>query len=289
MKFHPLKDRRIRGFLSFQLGVVMTVTPSLSAMAQGYGAIQAVRQRVEGLNGGPGAPGPGSSVPGGTAPGANGAKLDLSYVSPNASVLLVIRPAQLMASPFGQAFPVEVATAAGLKYAGIDPADVEEAVAFLDMTNPIAPAYGVTIKFTRPFRASAISPQIRPFVKLSDFNGKKYLESSNPMWPSFYGSDNKTMIVAPDATLKQLVTANNQPKTGKLIDQAREVPAGNDLYVAFDVAALRPMMQMGLAQVQAKCASDGKAVLGCNEPGGRRGTDGQRRHARTDVAGGPRQ
>ena len=74
------------------------------------------------------------------SPGANGAKLDTGFVSPNASVLLVIRPAQLMKSPLGQIFPVEVASAAGMKYAGFDPIDVDEAVAFLDMTNPVAPA-----------------------------------------------------------------------------------------------------------------------------------------------------
>ncbi|HEX4413266.1 MAG TPA: hypothetical protein VH107_06530 [Lacipirellulaceae bacterium] len=261
MNFQPVKNRRVREYLCLLLAPATALAPSAPAIAQGFGAIQAVRQRVEGLNGGPDTSGPGSSTPGGAVPGANGAKLDTSYISSNASVLLAIRPAQLMASPFAQMFPVEVASAAGVKYAGIDPADVEEAVAFLDMTNPIAPTYGVTVKFTKPFRATALPPQIHPFVKLSELNGKKYLESSNPMWPSFYGADNKTLIAAPDAMLKQIVTSGSQPKSGKLIDQSREVPAGNDLYLALDVAALRPMMQMGLAQMQAKAPPAAKPLF----------------------------
>lgn len=261
MKFQPLQNQRIRLVFCIFMTLLTAFMPAVSAMAQGYGAIQAVRQRVEGLNGGPDASGPGASGPGGAVPGANGAKLDTSYVSPNASVLLVIRPAQLMVSPFAQMFPVEVASAAGVKYAGIDPADVEEAVAFLDMTNPIAPSYGVTVKFTKPFRATSLPPQIRPFVKLSELNGKKYLESANPMWPSFYGADNKTLIAAPDAMLKQIVSAVSQPKSGKLIDQSREVPAGNDVYLALDVAALRPMLQMGMAQMQANAPPAAKQLF----------------------------
>ena len=46
--------------------------------------------------------------------------------------------------------PVEVATAAGLKYLGIDPADVEEATGFVDASNPMVPNYGLTLKFVQP-------------------------------------------------------------------------------------------------------------------------------------------
>jgi hypothetical protein len=176
-------------------------------------------------------------------------------------VILVIRPAQLLTSPIGQTFPTEVVAAAGLKYLGFDLADVEEADAFVDLTNPIAPSYGVTIKFTKPFRANTLSPMTHPSVQLSELNGKKYLQSNLPMWPSFYGPNNRTMVVAPDPMLKQLVTSGSQPKTGKLLDMVREIPAGNDLYVAVDVTALQPLMQMSLAQAQAKMPPQAKQAI----------------------------
>jgi hypothetical protein len=245
------------------LGVLLVVCTSAAAFAQGYGAIQAVRQRVEGLSG-PGAPA-GDGRPGSMnaeqplTPGANGAKLDTSYISPTAAVLLAIRPAQLLTSPLGQTFPTEVVAAAGLKYLGFDLADVEEADAFLDLTNPMAPSYGITIKFTKPFRANTLSPMTHPSVQLSELNGKKYLQSNLPMWPSFYGPNNHTMIAAPDAMLKQLVAS--QPKTGKLLDMVRDIPAGNDLYVAVDMTALQPLMQIGLAQAQSKMPPQAKQAV----------------------------
>ncbi len=258
-------SKRQRRVLCSLLGALFVVCTSTAAVAQGYGAIQAVRQRVEGLSG-PGAPAgegrPGAMNPDQSlTPGANGAKLDTTYISPNAAVLLAIRPAQLLTSPIGQTFPTEVVAAAGLKYLGFDLADVEEADAFLDLTNPVAQSYGITIKFTKPFRANTLSPMTHPSVQLSELNGKKYLQSNLPMWPSFYGPNNRTMVVAPDAMLKQLVPNASQPKTGKLLDMVRDIPAGNDLYLAMDVTALQPLMQKGLAQAQAKMPPQAKQAI----------------------------
>jgi hypothetical protein len=268
MKMQLFNAGPSRRFLCAILGLVMAIAPSVWAVAQGFGAVQAVRQRVSGLERGPEAPpgevppAPGPGAPGQPGyPGPTAGKLDTTYVSPTASALLVIRPAQLMASPMAQVFPIEVASAAGLKYLGIDPVDVEEALAFVDMSNPIAPAFGVTVKFTKPFRAAALPPGIRPNVKLSEFNGKKYLQSGHPLWPSFYGPNNKTMIVAPDVVLRQIVQSSGQPKSGALLDRVRDVPAGSDLYLAVEMASLRPLMQMGMAQAQAKAPPEAKQYM----------------------------
>jgi hypothetical protein len=257
--------RLVHRILCTLLTALVVASATSAAKAQGYGAIQAVRQRVEGLSGPgaaagegrPGAMGPEQPL----SPGANGAKLDTSYISPNAAVFLAIRPAQLLTSPIGQTFPTEVVAAAGLKYLGFDLADVEEADAFVDLTNPMAPTYGVTIKFTKPFRANTLSPMTHPSVQLSELNGKKYLQSNLPMWPSFYGPNNRTMVAAPDATLKQLVPNASQPKTGKLLDITRDIPGGNDLYLAVDVTALQPLMQMGMAQAPAKLPPQAKQAV----------------------------
>src|SRR5689334_17861517 len=52
--------------------------------------------------------------------------IDTKYVAPSAAGFVAIRPAQIMKSPFGELLPIEVATAAGLKYFNIDPANVDE-------------------------------------------------------------------------------------------------------------------------------------------------------------------
>ena len=219
----------------------------------------AVRQRVEGLSpegrespqpqqppGAPG-PGPGQSVPAELSSG----KIDMRYIAPAASVVVVVRPSQLLASPIAQVFPVEVASAAGLKYLGFDSKEIEEVVSFVDLSNPIAPAYGTTFKFKNPIRASSIPAEMRAHAQLADLGGKKYLRSAVPTMYSLYGPNNKTLVAATDAALHQMVENATRPKLGPLTDRLREVPAGSDLYFAADLASLRPFIQMGLAQAEA--------------------------------------
>jgi hypothetical protein len=178
-------------------------------------------------------------------------KIDTRYIAPAAAVVVVARPSQLLASPIAQVFPVEVASAAGLKHLGIDSKEIEEVIAFVDVSNPTAPAYGTTFKFKNPIRASSIPAEKRAHVQLADLGGKKYLRSAVPMMYSLYGPNNKTLVAATDAALHHMVENASQPKSGPLMDRVREVPAGSDLYVAVDLATLRPYIQMLVAQAQA--------------------------------------
>src|SRR5262249_11511918 len=68
-----------------------------------------------------------------------------------------------------------------------------------------------------------------------------------PELPSFYATDKSTLIIAPDATLRQLVESPPKVKSSLLIDRVSKVAGGNDLYVAVDIATIRPFIQMGLA------------------------------------------
>jgi hypothetical protein len=138
-----------------------------------------------------------------------------------------------------------------LKHLGFDSAEIEEVVGFVDVSNPTAPAYGTTFKFKNPIRASSIPPEMRAHAQLAELGGKKYLRSALPTMHSLYGPNNKTLVAATDAALRQMVENASQPKSGPLLDRLREVPGGSDLYVAVDVATLRPFIQMGVAQAQA--------------------------------------
>jgi hypothetical protein len=263
MTFRMLPAGPLRRSICVVLAITMAVAPSVNVLAQG--AVQAVRQRVQGLGGTPSeehppSPGP---VPGEFAPPpySPAGNIDTTYIAPSAAVILIVRPAQIMSAPLAELLPTEVASAAGLTYLGIDPATVDEVVAFLDLSNPAGPAYGVTIKFNQPFRGSAIPPPARPAVQLSELAGRKYLQSAHPVFPSFYGTNRTTLIAAPDATLRQLVESAGQTKTGSLIDRVRDVPAGSDLYLAVDVASLRPFIQMAVARAPAAIPANVKPLL----------------------------
>jgi hypothetical protein len=252
MKAQLFRSGLLPGFLCLIFAIWMASGPIAPTFAQTFGAIQAVRERASGFENNPEArgetppAGPYSTPPGEQpyAQGASFGKLDTTYVPSTASLLLVIRPAQIMTAPVTQLLPIEVATAAGRQHLGIDPAEIDEVVVFGDLSNPMAPAYGAAIRFKNPFRATSIPPHARPMVQLADFNGKKYLQSSHPMMPSFYGPNNKTLLLAPDPVLRKMVETSTQPKSGQLLDRVREVPAGSDLYLAIDVATLRGAVPM---------------------------------------------
>jgi type II secretory pathway pseudopilin PulG len=176
--------------------------------------------------------------------------IDTTYVAPGAVVMVVLRPAQLMKSNTGQLLPVEVATAAGLKYLGIDPADVEEATGFLDSSNPMVPNYSLTLKFVQPQAGLKLPKELRAHTLPDKLNGKSYLKSQRPELPSFYTPDRSTLIIAPDQTLQRLVERSAKNKTSPLIERVHKVAGGSDLYVAVDLATIRPLLQMGLARAQ---------------------------------------
>ncbi len=204
----------------------------------------------------------------GTAPvtatqpvGAAAGAIDTTYVTPTASVVVVLRPAQIMKSPMSELLPVEVATAAGLKYLGVDPANVEEAVAFVDLANPIAPVYGLTLKLTAPIHASDIPERLRAHTQRDQIAGRAYLKSQQPMLPSFYAPNAKTLVIAPDAVVQKFAAPAAGPKSGPIIDRVQKAPGGSDLYAAVNITSLRPLLQMGLAQSHKPIPPEAKPFL----------------------------
>ncbi len=256
------RAKLFRSVLCWMLALALSTVPSNSVVAQPNAAAMSIRTRLEA-----GAPAQGpepSHLPGvqAQAPGeTNMGKIDMRYLTSRSAIVAVVRPAQILASPFAQVFPVEVASAASMKYIGLDATEIEEVVAFSDAPNPVSPGYAVTLKFKNPIRAASIPVERRAHAQLADLGGKKYLRSASPIMYSLYGPNNHTLVAAPDVTLHQLVESMNQPKSGPLVDRIRETPAGNDLYLAVDMAALRPFIQIGLAQVPVKIPPTAKAGL----------------------------
>jgi hypothetical protein len=195
--------------------------------------------------------------------------IDTTYVTQGAVVMVVLRPAQLMKSKAGEMLPVEVATAAGLKFLGIDPANVEEAIGFADSSNPMVPNYGLTLKFVQPQTGLKLPQEIRAHTQPDKLNGKTYLKSQKAELPSFYTPDRSTLVIAPDQTLRALVENPPKSKSSLLIERVKKVAGGNDLYAVVDLATLRPLIQMGLAAQQlppdAKPIADGVTLISAAE------------------------
>jgi uncharacterized protein DUF1559 len=228
-----IKASRLQRLICVVLAVSMAVGPSLNVWAQPAAEVKN-----------------GAAKAAAQPPAAPAGMLDTTYVAPGAVVFVSLRPAQLMKSPMGEFLPTEVATAAGIKYLGIDPANVEEASGFVDLSNPMAPNYAVALKFAQPLGGLKLPQELRQHTQLGELAGKRYLKSQIPMAPSFFPPNNRTLLAAPEETLKQLIEKPAADKTSPMLDRLRKVTAGSDLYVAVDIASLRPLIQMGLAQAQ---------------------------------------
>ncbi|HEY4234561.1 MAG TPA: DUF1559 domain-containing protein [Lacipirellulaceae bacterium] len=177
-------------------------------------------------------------------------KLDLTYVSPQAVIVAAIRPRQLLTSSATSLAPVEVASAAGIEYLGSDPADIDQVTIFSELFVGGPPNYGIVVKFAHPFKMTSIPGRLSAHTQPGTLGDEPYLESTQPMLPSIYSPDSRTVVIAPDLLLRRLVNPTPGAATGKLIQRLANVPAGDDLYLACDVAAFRPLIALGLSQAK---------------------------------------
>jgi prepilin-type processing-associated H-X9-DG protein len=125
---------------------------------------------------------------------------------------------------------------------GVDPLDVEEVVAFVEPPLAGPPEFGVTIHFVQSFDTAKLPPPVLAQLQPENLADRPYLQNANPMLPSLFMQDDQTLLVGRDVTIRRLLELPKQAPSGALIDRAREIGGGNDLYLAVDVAALRPVL-----------------------------------------------
>ena len=165
-------------------------------------------------------------------------------------VVAALRPHQLLTSPALALAPVEVVTAAGIEYLGYDPVDFERITIFTELPLGGPPNYGIIVKFTEPFKMKSIPSRLTAHTQPGMLDDEPYLESAQPYLPSLYSPDTRTLVIAPDLLLRRLINPTPGVTDGKLVDKIRDVSAGDDLYLAGDVSAFRPLIAIGLSQAK---------------------------------------
>lgn len=171
--------------------------------------------------------------------------LDMSYALPQANILVAIRPAQILNSPAAQMYPVEMLQAALEKEAGLDPLAAEQVVISVAL-----PSYSVVTKFSAP---NTLSPGgLTEGTRQTTFNDRPYFQSAqaNPMLPSFFQPDDKTLIAAPDAMLRRVAIAKIAAPPDSLVAQFAAAAQGDDLLAMVDVGSMRPLINMAMLQAQ---------------------------------------
>ena len=170
---------------------------------------------------------------------------DLSYVLPQSFLVIAARPAQILKSPVLEMFPYEVVQAATAQATGLDPMTADQIV--ISATPPLQgpPQYTAIAKFME--KAELKSGDFTRHTTPAEMDGQQYLQSQDPMAPSFYQPDDRSLLLAPDALLPSLVGGLPTGKANELKAIAAAAQR-DDLIVLLDLAAVRPFIQMGIAQ-----------------------------------------
>lgn len=178
----------------------------------------------------------------------------ISRVLPNAAAVLVIKPAQILRSPIADAFPHEILQAASLQETGLDPLDMQTLVIAVSPPEQGQPSYAARATFKNP--ANLKVGTATEHTQAGMLGGKRYLQSQDMMAPSFYMPSENTLIAAPDTTLRSAFEQQGDGADGngaapsKFMAACQKAIHDDDLYLACDLAAVRPYIQMGLTFVQ---------------------------------------
>ncbi len=170
------------------------------------------------------------------------------YILPYSAAIVSARPRQLLTSEVAKAFPVEVLQAASIKELGFDPLKVERIV--FSIIPPLAgpPSYAILVEFTERIDLNTLSPRLTRHTIPAEREGESYLQSQNPQEPSLIWVGDKTLLLAPEHSLNQLLSSSsNRPDA--FAKQLAECE-NDDLALLVNLTGLRPLIQIGLAQAR---------------------------------------
>ncbi len=185
-----------------------------------------------------------------TATAEPAAKLDLSYITPTAAFAAVAYPRRVLTAPGMEMLPIEVVSAAGKKELGIDPLDVEQIMVIASPPQPESPpGVGVVVRFSKPYAMEGLLPPLVAQTVAGQLDGKPCRRGKGPMDPAMFMPDDRTLIVATDAMLQEMVANSKRPVAGKLSQILQKVKGANDFMALLLVEPLRPLAAPALANV----------------------------------------
>jgi type II secretory pathway pseudopilin PulG len=138
------------------------------------------------------------------------APLDVSYIPAEAAAAVVIHPQPLLTGPNAEWMPVEIITAAGMQQFGVDPLQIQEALAFLvpppAATPQAEPGFGVVLRFAKPYDKAALLAKL-PEAKQIEQEGKTFYQLPGPEKLCVHLPDERTIILGLHQTLLEMLAA----------------------------------------------------------------------------------
>jgi hypothetical protein len=132
--------------------------------------------------------------------------IDLRYVQPDAFAVVILHPRAVFEAPGAELLPREIITAAAMKEAGIDPTKIDRAIiSVANFAPPSEPTVAGVAYFSEPFDPQQVLAPIRAQAKQGAIAGKTYWTDPRANM-AFHIPDNRTIVAAPEAVLKQLLS-----------------------------------------------------------------------------------
>jgi hypothetical protein len=182
------------------------------------------------------------------AEGTDAKKLDLSYVTPEAFLAAVARPHQVLTAPEMEMLPIEVISAAGKQELGIDPLDVQEVLAIVEVPQGAPPGFGVVVRFSKPHQLNLLMKSIAAETVESELAGRPYLQGKKPMDPGLFMPDDRTLLIGHDPVLRKMVANRAQPAAGPLAKLLASTDTSSDFVAVATIEPVREMASAALSQ-----------------------------------------
>lgn len=157
---------------------------------------------------------------------AKGNKIDRRDITPEAVAAIVIHPARILTAVKAEKLTTESVTAMGMKHLGIDPADVEQAVAVVEIVEG-EPRFGVVLHLAKAVDQQKLFPEIM---------------AKAPEEAAISFSNDKTLILAHEIMLKKISENQLTPKEGKVSKILQGLSPLPDAIAIVQITPIRPML-----------------------------------------------
>lgn len=178
------------------------------------------------------------------AQAASKGKTNPVFIPSEAATAIVLRPRRIMAAPEFALMPVEVISAASKKELGADAAQIEEVVAFAAPQGIGEPLMGAVIRLSAPVRPQDLIPNLRALMTEAQYAGRKYLRGPVAPFVSLAVIDDKTLLVATEASLKVMLDSKVGDSSIHML--LGELDSSVDMAVLVSMENLRPILGIAM-------------------------------------------
>jgi len=182
--------------------------------------------------------------------GAQDAAQSFRFVPAEAIAAIVAYPRRALDGPGTELYPREIISAAVMKELGIDPLEIDQLVAFVESPNdPGPPPFGIVLRMSKPQdRQTLLPPLMQGATAATLSSGRPFFRAAQPMLPSVMLPNDRTIVIAPEASLEKMTKAAAANADSPLLKLLRAAPVDRQLILIATLDPIRGQIQGAMAQ-----------------------------------------